>query len=162
SPGRVASLGGLALETVGRQAVVPFRRGCDDGVNGPSQHHTSAGIPPAGDLYKSETSPSWTRLRATYRLPTRTMRGNPRLPAARRAAGTSRAGQMWVSGYYVGWRQSHLEPRDIDFGALTHLVHFAAYPRGDGSLDPEGNRLDPRSISRTVSAAHAAGRKILV
>jgi chitinase len=68
---------------------------------------------------------------------------------------------MWVTAYYTGWRQGHLRPADIDFGAVTHLVHFAVVPRPDGTLDAAVNMLTPKSIAAVVSAAHAAGKKIL-
>lgn len=77
------------------------------------------------------------------------------------AAAQVQAQGMWVTAYYTGWRQSHLRPPDIDFSALTHLVHFGIVPREDGSLDAAGNMLTPESIAAVVSAAHAAGRKVL-
>lgn len=69
---------------------------------------------------------------------------------------------MWVSGYYTGWRQSHLRPEAIDFGALTHVIHFGLYPRPDGTLDSAVNLLSPANVAAAVEAAHGAGRKILV
>jgi chitinase len=75
-------------------------------------------------------------------------------PAAARAQG-------WVTAYYTGWRQDRLAPERIDYDAITHLVHFALVPRADGTLDPAPNGLTPANVASAVTAAHAAGRKIL-
>jgi len=47
---------------------------------------------------------------------------------------------IWVSGYYAGWMQGcggdgYLRSDQIDFGALTHVIHFSLMPNPDGSLD---------------------------
>lgn len=68
---------------------------------------------------------------------------------------------LWVTAYYPGWRQPHETPDRIDFGAVTHLVHFAVVPRADGTLDTAVNMMTPANVAAAVSAAHAAGRKIL-
>lgn len=67
----------------------------------------------------------------------------------------------WVSGYYPGWTQSRMKPTDIDYSAVTHIMHFAAIPKSDGSLDTSQNMIDPY-IASTISATHAAGKKILI
>ena len=48
---------------------------------------------------------------------------------------------LWNTGYYAGWMQDYLAPSDIDFSALTHVIHFAAIPKTDGSLDTATNVL---------------------
>lgn len=68
----------------------------------------------------------------------------------------------WVTGYYPGWRQARMPPAEVDFGALTHVIHFSVVPREDGTLDSAVNMLTPANIRAAVSAAHGAGRKILV
>lgn len=75
-------------------------------------------------------------------------------------AGSARAG-MWVVGYYPGWRQGRLKPQEIDFGALTQLVHFGVVPRPDGTLDAAVNMMTPENVAASVKAAHAAGERIL-
>lgn len=67
---------------------------------------------------------------------------------------------IWVSGYYPGWTQSRLKPSDIDFSAITHLMHFSVIPKSDGSLDTSANGLT--NVSQVVSAAHGAGKKIIL
>lgn len=69
---------------------------------------------------------------------------------------------VWVTGYYPGWRQARLPPADIDYGAVTHLIHFSVVPRADGTLDAAVNMLTPANVKAAVAAAHGAGRKILV
>jgi chitinase len=69
---------------------------------------------------------------------------------------------FWVTAYYPGWRQKHLPPGDIDFAAITHLVHFSVVPRADGTLDADVNMLTPENRAAAVAAAHGAGRKILL
>ena len=69
--------------------------------------------------------------------------------------------QAWVTAYYTGWRQSRLAPDQIDYEAVTHVVHFAVVPRVDGTLDAKTNLLTPANIASAVAAAHGAGKKIL-
>lgn len=80
-------------------------------------------------------------------------------------AGSSAAGAEgptpWVSGYYPGWRQARMPPSEVDFGAMTHVIHFSVVPREDGTLDSAVNMMTPANIAAAVSAAHGAGRKIL-
>ena len=68
----------------------------------------------------------------------------------------------WVTAYYTGYGQDMMPPSEIDFASLTHLVHFSAVPRADGSLDTETDGLTAEHSAAVVAAAHAAGRKVLV
>lgn len=68
---------------------------------------------------------------------------------------------MWVTAYYVGWREAYLPPKDVDFDAVTHLIHFGVRPRPDGSIDPSLDKLSRENIVAIVTAAHRAGKKIL-
>ncbi len=77
------------------------------------------------------------------------------------AALPARAG-LWITGYYPGYRQSYLPPSAIDFAALTHIIHFSVMPNGDGSLTTSANGLKPAYSTAIVSAAHAAGVKVLI
>jgi chitinase len=77
------------------------------------------------------------------------------------AASAAGAQSLWVTGYYPGWRQSRLSPANIDFEAVTHLVHFSVVPRADGTLNSEVNMLTPANVKAAVAAAHAAGKRIL-
>jgi chitinase len=77
------------------------------------------------------------------------------------AASAAGAQAVWVTGYYPGWRQSRLAPANIDFEAVTHLVHFSVVPRPDGTLNSAVNMLTPANIAGAVAAAHNAGKRIL-
>ncbi|HEX4047739.1 MAG TPA: glycoside hydrolase family 18 protein [Elusimicrobiota bacterium] len=74
---------------------------------------------------------------------------------------TAGAEGIWVTGYYTGWRQGRLKPREIDFGAVTQLVHFGVVPRADGTLDAAVNMMTPDNVASAVKAAHEAGVRIL-
>jgi chitinase len=79
------------------------------------------------------------------------------LSFASRASGQN----LWVTAYYAGWRQKQLSPADIDYTALTHVVHFGVLPRPDGTIDEKTNLLGHDHVTAAVAAAHGAGRKIL-
>ncbi|MDQ7787654.1 MAG: glycosyl hydrolase family 18 protein [Thermodesulfovibrionales bacterium] len=77
---------------------------------------------------------------------------------------------IWVSAYYAGWMQGcsqtenggYLNPEDIDFSALTHIIHFAIKPNADGSLDYVEDCIFPQNSEALVDAAHVAGKKVLI
>lgn len=78
-----------------------------------------------------------------------------------------RAADLWVTAYYAGWMQGnewsyHLRPGDIDFGAVTHVIHFSLNPNPDGTLNSEGNGLTTENSSALITKAHAAGTKVLI
>ena len=76
-------------------------------------------------------------------------------------ADAARAQGIWVTGYYPAWRQARLAPNDVDFGAVTHLVHFGVLPRPDGTIDAAVNMMTPANVAAAVKAAHNAGKRIL-
>jgi chitinase len=76
-------------------------------------------------------------------------------------APTSRA-DLWVTAYYAGWNQAYLPPSQIDFGAVSHVIHFSLVPNSDGSLNADANVITPAYSSNLVAHAHAAGRKVLI
>ena len=69
---------------------------------------------------------------------------------------------LWISGYYPGWKQEAMPPSAIDFGAVTHLIHFSLLPRADGTLDAEKHGLSIENSRAAIAAAHQAGRQVLV
>jgi chitinase len=73
---------------------------------------------------------------------------------------------MWVTAYYAVWSQAGgiLAPNEIDFGAITHLVHFALSPLPDGSIDTtsQRNAITPEQSAAVVAAAHAAKKPVLL
>ena len=73
----------------------------------------------------------------------------------------------WVTAYYAGWMQGnqwshHLTPQEINYEAVSHIVHFSLLPNADGSLNDQGNGLDNTNASALTRTAHAAGKKVLV
>ncbi len=69
---------------------------------------------------------------------------------------------LWVTGYYPGYEQSYLTPSNIDFSALTHIIHFSIVPNANGTLDPDQNVVTPSYSTNLVARAHAAGKKVLI
>ncbi len=70
--------------------------------------------------------------------------------------------QPWVSAYYAGWMQSYCPPSAIDYGAVTHIIHFSINPTGGPNIDASGNGITNAASSAIIQAAHAAGKKVLV
>ena len=75
-----------------------------------------------------------------------------------------KAKPLWVSAYYAVWTQQAgaLPPQDIDFSALSHLIHFAVVPAPDGTIDPVKGGVTPAESAAVVAAAHHAHRKVLL
>jgi len=72
-----------------------------------------------------------------------------------------------VTAYYAGWLQGeknsgYLPAQNIDFSALTHIVHFALVPGRDGSLNETGNSVTEYNANALTTRAHRAGKKVLV
>ena len=51
---------------------------------------------------------------------------------------------------------------NIDFTTLTHVIHFSVVPKANGTLDSSANTISAGNSAAVVSAAHAAGRKVLI
>ena len=68
----------------------------------------------------------------------------------------------WVSAYYAGWQQGYYPPSAIDFGAMTHILHFSVEPTSGGNISGAGNGIDATSASQLITPAHAAGVKVLI
>ena len=74
---------------------------------------------------------------------------------------------LWVSGYYPGWQQGYhntgyLKAEDIDYSALTHVIHFSLEPNPNGSYDSVSLGIDEVNSATVLAAAHAAGKKVLI
>lgn len=79
----------------------------------------------------------------------------------------SPAQSIWSTGYYAGWMQGnandgYLPAQNIDFGALTHVVHFSLVPKSDGTLNDWSNGITQANSSALIQSAHAAGKKVIV
>jgi chitinase len=69
---------------------------------------------------------------------------------------------MWVTGYYPGYKQDILAVTNIDFTALTHVIHFSLAPSSDGTINGAGNGITPQQSTNLVALAHAAGVKVII
>ncbi|BAY24555.1 chitinase A1 [Calothrix sp. NIES-2100] len=75
----------------------------------------------------------------------------------------------WTNAYYPGWRQEYLRPEDIDYSAVTAVIHFAVKPGiqqhsslfDPAGLDVETNQITPDNSAALLKAAHASGTKVL-
>ena len=71
----------------------------------------------------------------------------------------------WVVGYLPGYSQdadggiSYMAP--ADWKTVTHVIHNAALPKPDGSLDTEANKVSPLNRRNAILTAHEASIPIL-
>ena len=49
--------------------------------------------------------------------------------------------EVWSTGYYPGYRQSAMPASNVDFTALTHVIHFSVVPNTDGTLNTTINNI---------------------
>ena len=73
----------------------------------------------------------------------------------------------WVSAYYAGWMQGqnndgYLTSQNIDYSAITQVIHFALVPNSDGSLDSTSNSVTVANSANLIANAHAAGVKVII
>ncbi len=73
----------------------------------------------------------------------------------------ARAG-MWSTGYYPGWEQGGMSASNIDFTALSHVIHFSLVPTASGTLNSSGNSITTGNSADIITHAHAAGTKVLI
>jgi chitinase len=66
--------------------------------------------------------------------------------------------QQWSMGYWNGWSAP---VSGIDWGAVTHVIHWSALVQPDGTLDVTTENV-AASAPTVVAAGHAAGRKVLL
>ncbi len=69
---------------------------------------------------------------------------------------------MWSTGYYPGWEQGGMPASNIDFTALSHVIHFSVVPNSDGTLNSSDNGITSANSVDIVSHAHATGVKVLI
>ncbi len=75
--------------------------------------------------------------------------------------GPARAG-LWNTGDYPAYRQSAMPASQVDFTALTHVIHFSIAPKADGTLNTTINSMTPARSTDLVTKAHTAGRPVLI
>lgn len=51
---------------------------------------------------------------------------------------------------------------NIDFTALTHIIHFSVIPNTDGTLNSSANSITPANSTDLLARAHAAGKPVLI
>jgi GH18 family chitinase len=68
----------------------------------------------------------------------------------------------WSAAYYPGWDQEDLAPKDIDWKAITHLMHFALIPGANGTVNADANDLQDEFCRAAVAEAHRNKVKILI
>jgi len=70
---------------------------------------------------------------------------------------------LWSTGYYPGWeQQSSMPASNIDFTAVTHIIHFSVVPNSNGTLNSSANSITSANSADVVSRAHTAGVKVLI
>ncbi|MGH2568586.1 MAG: glycoside hydrolase family 18 protein, partial [Bacteroidota bacterium] len=74
---------------------------------------------------------------------------------------------QWATAYYAGWMQGwsnngYLPAQNIDYSAVTHIIHFSLVPRADGTFNSDANSITPTNSAELLKYAHAAGRKVIV
>lgn len=74
---------------------------------------------------------------------------------------------LWVTAYYAGWMQGWtnngtLPAQDIDYTAISHLIHFSVVPRSDGTLDSLVNSITTVNSEQVLQRARVAGTKVLI
>src|SRR5208282_5212354 len=69
---------------------------------------------------------------------------------------------LWSTGYYPGWEQSSMPASNIDFTALTHIIHFSVIPNTDGTLNSSANGVTLANSTDIVAQAHSAGKPVLI
>jgi chitinase len=69
---------------------------------------------------------------------------------------------MWSTGYYPGWEQGGMPATNIDFTALSHVIHFSLAPNTNGTLNSSDNGITTANSADIISHAHAAGSKVLI
>jgi chitinase len=76
--------------------------------------------------------------------------------------GTAQA-PFWVTGYWLSppvW--GGLPASDIDYSALTHIVHYPVLPNSDGTLDPQSLKFITDYAPDLIAKAHQNGVKVLL
>ena len=71
-------------------------------------------------------------------------------------------GSHWLTAYYPSYQQFLVPPSEVDYTAVSHLIHWPVLPRTDGSLDTASTDFSEEHSADVVARAHAAGTKVLL
>src|SRR6266849_8223217 len=69
---------------------------------------------------------------------------------------------IWATAYYAGWTQGYMTASNVDFTALSQVIHFSLVPNTDGTVDSAVNVVTPPNATDLVPRVHAAGKKVLI
>jgi chitinase len=69
---------------------------------------------------------------------------------------------LWTTAYYPGYEQAGMAASNIDFTALTQVIHFSLTPNADGTLNAAANGITTSGSVDLVARAHAAGKQVLI
>ncbi len=67
----------------------------------------------------------------------------------------------WSQGYWAPWASPNVPISDIDWSAWTHVMHVAAEPQADGTLNLTNQNIAGNAAA-LISAAHSHGAKVLL
>ena len=69
----------------------------------------------------------------------------------------------WVTGYWHGPRTvGELPAAEIEYSALTHVVHYALIPNSDGSFEPKSLQAVTKYAHELISTAHQNRVRVLL
>ena len=69
--------------------------------------------------------------------------------------------EQWSIGYWTPWGDPPTPISDLDWAALTHVVHHAAFVKSDSSLDLSSANIASNAAT-LIQTAHGAGVKVLL
>jgi chitinase len=80
---------------------------------------------------------------------------------------TKAQSDVWTTAYYAGWMQGwtnngYLPAQNIDYDAMTHIIHFSLVPNSNGTLNAESNSITLTNSTELITRAHAKGKKVLI
>lgn len=86
----------------------------------------------------------------------------PSIAVATRTPTSPSTGVRWLTAYYPSYQQFLVPPSEVDYTAVSHLIHWPVLPRTDGSLDTASTDFSEQHSADVVARAHAAGTKVLL
>ena len=75
------------------------------------------------------------------------------------------AAARWVTGYYAAYSEfppASMPPSDVDYTALTHVIHWPVVPLANATFVPDQYGLTATQSAEVVSRAHAVGTKAIL
>jgi spore germination protein YaaH len=69
---------------------------------------------------------------------------------------------LWSTAYYAAWLQGSMPASNIDYTAVSHIIHFSVEPNANGTLNTNVNGITPAYSTDLITRAHAAGKKVII